>query len=167
MLNVHRKHEELTMPYLRLDASARYPLQTKRELALRIANLYAEIMQTTPDLVAVGFCDLGEGAVWLGDKHEPLPAAILSCAIRRGRPPEQRARLADALVTACTEVLGLDPTKLVVEFSYHAGDDIYRKAMVNGVLRGALGRDWSPDEMKTPLMETMIKAASDGTLATL
>ena len=101
-----------------------------------------------------------------GTPARPADIPAFYTAIRRGRPPEQRARLADALVTACTEVLGLDPTKLVVEFSYHAGEDIYRKAMVNGVLRGALGRDWSPDEIKTPLMETMIKAAAEGTLAT-
>jgi phenylpyruvate tautomerase PptA (4-oxalocrotonate tautomerase family) len=154
------------MPYLRLDVPNRYPPRVKRDLALRISHLYAEIMQTTPDLVAVGFNELNEGGLWFGGKHEPVPAAVLSCAIRRGRPPEQRARLADALLTACAEAMGLDPAQVVVEFSYHAGEDIYRKMIIEGVLRGGLGRDWSPEEAHTPLMESLRKAASEGALTT-
>jgi len=154
------------MPHLALDVTTRYPLDVKRDLALRMSHLYAELMQTSPDLVAVGIRELNEGGVWFGGKDAPVPGAVLTCAIRRGRPPEQRARLANALVTMCSEALGLDPTRMVVEFSYHAGDDIFRKMMIDGVLRGALGRDWSPEEAQTPLLETMRKEASAGTLTT-
>ncbi|MGB7102887.1 MAG: hypothetical protein WBD95_29535, partial [Xanthobacteraceae bacterium] len=121
----------------------------------RMGQLYAEIMQTTPDLVGITIRDLGEGSVWHAGLDAPVPAAVLSLEVRRGRPPEQRARLASALVDACTEALGLNPAHFAVEFTQHAGDESYRKLFVGGVLYGALGRDWTPDEASKPLFETM------------
>jgi phenylpyruvate tautomerase PptA (4-oxalocrotonate tautomerase family) len=150
------------MPHLHLDVSANYPVAVKRDLAQRMGNLYAEFMQTTPDLVDVTFRELGEGGVWHCGEGTPVPAAVLSCEIRRGRPPEQRARLAEALLDACVEALGLDPVLLSVEFTQHAGDEIYRKVMVDGVPQGGLGADWSPEETKTPLMETLKAARRAG-----
>jgi phenylpyruvate tautomerase PptA (4-oxalocrotonate tautomerase family) len=143
------------MPHLQLDVPGHYPLAVKRDLAQRLGNLYAQIMQTTPDLVHVTFRELGEGGVWLCGKEIAAPSAALSCAIRRGRPPEQRARLAEALVGACVEALGLDPIGLVVEFTQHAGDEIYMSELVDGVVQGGLARDWSPGETETSLIETL------------
>jgi hypothetical protein len=54
-----------------------------------------------------GALGLGEGDVWCCMAGEPEPAALLSCDIRRDRPPEQRAELAKALIAACVETLGL------------------------------------------------------------
>ncbi len=156
------------MPYLQLDVPFRYPLPVKRDLARRLGRLYADIMQTTPDLVDVCFRELSEGSLWHCGEDEPVPAAVLSCEIRRGRPPQQRALLGQALLEACSETLGLDPTRLTIEFTQHAGDEIYRKALVDGVLRGGLGRDWSPDETTTPLMESLKRDAQrDGIPANL
>src|SRR5580658_3535300 len=109
------------MPHLQLDVPGRRPVAAKRELARKLGDLYAEIMQTTPDLVDVTFRELGEGGVWRCRAGEPSPAAVLSCEIRRGRPPEQRTRLAEALHSACVEAFGLDPLYLTVEFTQHAG----------------------------------------------
>jgi hypothetical protein len=44
---------------------------------------------------------------------------------------------------------------LTIEFSYHAGADIYKKRNIDGVLHGGLGRDWTPDEAERPLLETL------------
>ena len=96
-------------------------------------------MQTTPDLVTVAFRELGEGAVWCCSAGEPAPAALLSCDIRRGRPPEQRAELARALIDACVETLGLRSDRLVVEFTQHTSDEMYRAG------RG-WGTEWTPAE---------------------
>jgi phenylpyruvate tautomerase PptA (4-oxalocrotonate tautomerase family) len=139
------------MPYLHLDVPACYSLTVKRDLAQRLGRLYAEIMQTTPDLVDVTFRELGEGGVWRCGDNAPVPAAVLTLEIRRGRPAEQRARLASALHDACVEALALNPELLSVEFTQHAGDEIYRKGFVDGVLHGALGKDWSPSELETSL----------------
>ena len=89
------------MPYLQLDVPNHYSVEVKRDLARRLGDLYARIMETTPDMVRVSFRELGEGGVWHCDAGAPEPAAVLLCDIRRGRPPEQRLKLAQALVDAC------------------------------------------------------------------
>jgi phenylpyruvate tautomerase PptA (4-oxalocrotonate tautomerase family) len=144
------------MPYLQLDVPDHYPLSVRRNLARRMGDTYAEVMQTSSDLVGICFRELGEGGVWQCGPDGPVPAAVLLLAIRRGRPPEQRQRLAEAMLDVCCDALDLDPTRVTVEFSQHAGDEIYRKVMVDGVLHGSLGRDWSPDETTTPLIESMM-----------
>jgi len=78
----------------------------KRGLARRLGEKYALIMQTKPELVTVAFRELGEGGVWCCTADEPEPAALLSCDIRRGRPPEQRAELGQALIDVCVENIG-------------------------------------------------------------
>ena len=99
-------------------------------------------MQTTPKQVTVAFRELGEGNLWRCTEAEPEPAALLMCDIRRGRPPEQRAELAAALVDACVEALGLRPDRLAVEFTQHSGDEMYKAET------GGLGNDWTPAEAR-------------------
>jgi hypothetical protein len=48
--------------------------------------------------------------------------------------------LAKALIGACEEILGLAPSLLNVEFTQHAGDEMYHPLM------GGLSEDWKPDE---------------------
>jgi phenylpyruvate tautomerase PptA (4-oxalocrotonate tautomerase family) len=148
------------MPHLQLDLPARYPLTVKRDLAKKLGDLYGAIMQTTPDLVDVSFRELGEGNVWRCEAPEPVPSAVLICDIRAGRPPEQRARLGEALLKACVEALDFDPLHFSVEFTQHPGDEIYRTILIDGVVHGGLARDWSPSEATTPLVETLRKEHS-------
>ncbi|MDT8344713.1 MAG: hypothetical protein RQ752_09810 [Thermohalobaculum sp.] len=128
------------MPYLQLDLGEPHPAEAKRRLAQRLGEIFAEIMQTTPEQVSVGFRELGAGNIWRCGLGAPEPAAVLMCDIRRGRPPEQRARLAAALVAACVEELGLRADRLAVEFTQHAADEMYKHE------RGGLGAEWSPGE---------------------
>jgi phenylpyruvate tautomerase PptA (4-oxalocrotonate tautomerase family) len=114
------------MPYLQLDVANHYQVDLKRDLARRLGEIFARCMQTTPDMVTVAFRELGEGGVWRCSAGEPEPAALLSCDIRRGRPPEQRAELAQALIEACVETLGLRRDRLGVEFTQHTSDEMYR-----------------------------------------
>ncbi len=127
------------MPYLQLDVPHRYPADVKQRLARRLGDLFARIMQTTPDKVCVAFRELAEGSLWRCGYGEPEPAAVIACDIRRGRPAEQRAQLAEALVDACVEALGLQPGHVSVEFTQHAGDEFFR------VGRG-FALDWTPAE---------------------
>lgn len=144
------------MPYLHLDLPHDYPLPIKRELARRLGALYADVMQTTPDLVNVTFRELGEGNVWKCGGDAPRPAAVLCCEIRRGRPPEQRERLGRALLAAVSEALDLDPTLTAVEMTQHAGDENYLEAYVDGALQGGLGKDWNPSETERSMMDSLI-----------
>jgi phenylpyruvate tautomerase PptA (4-oxalocrotonate tautomerase family) len=130
------------MPYLQLDVPAHYPVDVKRRLARHLGDIFARIMQTTPDNVTVSFRELVDGGVWRCGDGEPEPAALLTCDIRRGRPPEQRAELARALVNACVEALGLRSDRLGVEFTQHTGDEMFRAE------RG-LAPDWTPAEAET------------------
>jgi phenylpyruvate tautomerase PptA (4-oxalocrotonate tautomerase family) len=127
------------MPYLQLDVANHYRVDVKRDLARRLGDIFARIMQTTPDMVTVAFRELGEGGVWRCSAGEPEPAALLSCDIRRGRPPEQRAELAQALIEACVKTLGLRRDRLGVEFTQHTSDEMYRHG------RG-WAAEWTPTE---------------------
>jgi phenylpyruvate tautomerase PptA (4-oxalocrotonate tautomerase family) len=146
------------MPYLHLDTVASHPAALKRDLAVRLGKTYADAMQTTPDLVNVAFRELGEGNIWNCGSNPPRPSAVLSCEIRRGRPPEQRERLGKALMAVLVETLGLDPTLTAIEMTQHAGDEIYLENYIDGRLEGGLGKDWSPNEEKgQSMMESIIE----------
>lgn len=132
------------MPYLQLDVPNHYPTDVKKHLARRLGATFANIMQTSPELVLVAFRELGEGGVWSCGHGEPRPYAVLTCDIRRGRPTEQRARLAQALIDICAEDLRMPADQMTVEFTQHAGDELYR------VGRG-FAPDWTPAEAQTPV----------------
>jgi phenylpyruvate tautomerase PptA (4-oxalocrotonate tautomerase family) len=130
------------MPYLQLDVPRHYPIDVKRHLARRLGHIFADIMQTTPDKVVVAFRELRPGSLWRCGDDELQPAAVLKCDVRRGRPAEQRARLAQALITACVAALDLRSTQLSVAFTQHAGDEVFRPGY-------GLGRDWTSAEAQT------------------
>lgn len=125
------------MPYLQLDLATRHDLAEKQHLARRFGEIYSEIMQADVKRITVAIRETGEGGVWRCSDGEPSPAALLMCDIRRGRPPEQRAKLAQALIDACVEILGLRVDRLNVEFTQHAGDEMYHPML------GGLSNDWS------------------------
>ncbi|MRG45539.1 tautomerase [Chitinophaga sp. SYP-B3965] len=126
------------MPYLQLDVNDHYPVATKQLLAKRMGDIYAAIMQADVKRVTVTIRELGEGAVWRCSAEEPVPGALLMCDVRRGRTAETRAALAEALIACCVEVLGVE--RLNVEFTQHAGDEMYHP------LLGGLSEDWREGE---------------------
>jgi phenylpyruvate tautomerase PptA (4-oxalocrotonate tautomerase family) len=128
------------MPYLHVDLPGTYPAETKRALALRIGELYAEIMQTSPTIVKVAFRELGPDNLFrCGTPDGGVESVVVGqCEIRRGRPAEQRARLAAALVTALSAALSIPPEQIELEFTQHAGDEMYR--------RGTFAADWTDAE---------------------
>lgn len=128
------------MPYLHFDLPACYPAETKRELAMRLGNLYAEVMETDPAIVKVGFRELGADNLFRCGAADGgvEPVVVGQCDIRRGRPVEQRARLAAAIIVACSEAFAIDPAQIELEFTQHAGDEMYR--------RGAFAADWNSSE---------------------
>ena len=134
------------MPYLQLHVPRAFPAEVKRRLARRMGEIYARIMQTDPGRVRVGFHELAEGSLWHcteGD-GEPRPGVVLACDIRRGRSVERRAELAEALIQACREMLDL-PGDVLVEFTQHSGDELYREGK-------GMAEDWSAGE-RTPEKE--------------
>jgi phenylpyruvate tautomerase PptA (4-oxalocrotonate tautomerase family) len=128
------------MPYLQIDVPIRYPTEQKQRLARRFGEIYADIMQANIRRISVAVRELDDGGIWRCTEGEPYEAALLMCDIRKGRPPEQRERLARALVDACVEILELRTDQVNVEFTQHSGDEMFHP------LLGGLGEDWLADE---------------------
>lgn len=125
------------MPYLQLDVNATYPIETKKTLARRLMATYADVMQADVCRISVTIRELGEGSIWRMVDGVVVPAAVLMCDIRQGRPPEQRLRVARALSADCVETLGLRTDRLNVEFTQHAGNEMYHPTF------GGFSPEWS------------------------
>ena len=126
------------MPYLQLDLPGRYEAAVKRRVAGRLGALYADVMQTRTSMVNVGFRELGPDNLYRCGDGELGPGVVVMCDVRRGRPAEQRLRLAEGIRAVCAEELGFGPNQVVVQFTQHAADEMYRD--------GGWGREWSSDE---------------------
>ena len=114
------------MPSIQIDLPLTTSPALKQELAQQVGALYADIMQVGKDLLTVSVHDLGEGGVWrCHEAGPPTPSALIMCDIRRGRTPDVRGELAQALIDLCVTMLDLDGAWLKVEFTQHAGDEMY------------------------------------------
>lgn len=128
------------MPYLQLDVPRSYPVEVKRDLARRLGEIYSTMMEIKVARISVAIRELGQGGLWRCTENEPYSAAVLMCDIRRGRSVEQRSALAAALVETCMERLGLKLNEINLEFTQHAGDEMYHPML------GGLSDDWSEGE---------------------
>ena len=127
------------MPYLHLDLPLAVDAGDRARIAGRLARLYAEVMQTSPQRPTVGFRELGKhGVVRLGDDGEVEPVVLVQCDIRRGRSAEQRERLGAAIAAVLDEELRWPATHTIVEFTQHAGDEFWRA--------DGLSQDWEPGD---------------------
>jgi len=126
------------MPYLHLDLPGRFPVAQKRELAVRLCRLYADVMQTQTWRPNIGIAELGEDNLFhLGpDGLEPIVMVLVE--FRAGRPSEYRLSLADGIVDACVEVLGVPRRWVLVEFTPHSGAEIYRDGTIGHPMRAGL-----------------------------
>jgi phenylpyruvate tautomerase PptA (4-oxalocrotonate tautomerase family) len=123
------------MPYIQFDLP-RDPSEGDFDaLARSVADLYAEVMQTTSSGVTVAVRELGVRRV-LRDGH---PVVAIRCDIRSGRRDAQReafaVALTDLVVDRATE-LGAD--RSVIYFTESPGRWIFEGGRPNP--------DWSPSE---------------------
>jgi len=128
------------MPYLQLDVNGQYPAEDKQRLASRLCETYAEMMDLEIERITVAIRELGDGAIWRVLEGELKPVSMLMCDIRRGRSAEHRMRVAQALCQECIEILGLRRECLNVEFTQHAGDEMYHPAL------GGWSPEWARGE---------------------
>ena len=132
------------MPYLQLDVNGRYPVEVKQRLAQTLSATYADLMSVDHRRISIAIRELGEGGVWRMIDDQPTPVSMLMCDIRRGRSAELRLELAKALCRDCVEILGLNAERLNVEFTQHAGDEMYHPSL------GGFSPDWSVQETSAP-----------------
>jgi phenylpyruvate tautomerase PptA (4-oxalocrotonate tautomerase family) len=128
------------MPYLQLDVNGHFPVEQKRRLAKRMSKSYADMMTVDIRRVSIAIRETGDGGVWRIVDGEPTPVSVLMLDIRRGRPAELRMEVAKKLISDCVEVLGLREDRLNVEFTQHAGDEMYHPTL------GGYSPEWSQDE---------------------
>lgn len=123
------------MPYIQIDLPRDPSSDDFDGLAARVADLYAEVMQTTPSGVTVAVRELGARRV----QRDGAPVVAIRCDIRSGRPDSQREAFAVALtdlVASRAEELGA--ARSVVYFSEGPGRLIFEDGTPNP--------DWSPAE---------------------
>ena len=124
------------MPYLQLDLPLAVAADRRPELAARLAAVYAEVMDTVPHVVTVAFRELGENGVLRNTESGVVPAVVVGCDIRRGRAPQVRLELGHRVAALIEETLGWPRDRVILEFTQHSGDEIYRE--------GRLSADWAP-----------------------
>ena len=112
------------MPYVQLDLPVAVPAAQRIPLAAAIGETYAETMQTEADRVSVAFRELGPDGVLRCHAEGPGRAIVVHADIRRGRPAEQRQRLARALSALLAEQVQVPD--VVVYFTEHDAQDIFR-----------------------------------------
>jgi len=128
------------MPYLQLDLNGHHAVEDKKRLAKAMCETYARMMSVDIRRISIAIRELGEGGVWRTVDGEPTPVSVLMCDIRRGRSAELRMEVAKALCRHCIELLGLREDRLNVEFTQHAGDEMYHPTL------GGFSPEWSADE---------------------
>jgi phenylpyruvate tautomerase PptA (4-oxalocrotonate tautomerase family) len=129
------------MPSIQIDLPLSVGPDVKRDLARSVGNIYSATMQVNADLLTVSIHDVGDGGVWrCHEGGDPTPSALIMCDIRHGRPVETRASLAQQLIDLLVDTFAFDRTWLKVEFTQHAGDEMYHPH-----LRG-FNKDWKGDE---------------------
>jgi len=129
------------MPYLQLDVNDSYPEDVKQKLAKQMAITYAELMTVDIRRISIAIREVGMGGVWRTVDGEPVPVSVLMCDIRKGRSPELRMEVAQALCADCIEILGLREDRLNVEFTQHSGDEMYHPTL------GGFSPEWSENEV--------------------
>jgi phenylpyruvate tautomerase PptA (4-oxalocrotonate tautomerase family) len=128
------------MPYLQLDVNGHYPVEDKKRLAAKLCETYANLMSVDIRRISIAIRECGEGSVWRTVDGVPEPVSVLMCDIRRGRSADLRMEVAKALCKDCIDFLGLREDRLNVEFTQHAGDEMYHPTL------GGYSPEWSEGE---------------------
>ena len=128
------------MPYLQLDVNGTYAREVKQALARRLCETYADAMQADIRRISVAIREAGHGCVWRMIGGEPAEVAVLMCDIRRGRTAQVRMAAAERLIEECAAALGLDKHRINVEFTQHAGDEMYHPSL------GGFSPEWTSEE---------------------
>ncbi len=130
------------MPYLQLDVNGRYTVADKQLLAAKMSETYARMMSVDVRRISIAIRELGDGSVWRITEagNDPVPVSMMMLDVRRGRPAELRMEMAKALCKHCVEILGVAENRLNVEFTQHAGDEMYHPSL------GGYSPEWEPGE---------------------
>lgn len=123
------------MPLLRFTTAIDATETEWRTFVRRVAELYAETMNTETSHVAVERNRHTRDELWLG-RGEPGGMVFLDADIRKGRSHEQRRAFAVAVMDDLADRWGVPTPNMKVVFTEHQGQ------LMMGYDR--VGDDWSP-----------------------
>jgi phenylpyruvate tautomerase PptA (4-oxalocrotonate tautomerase family) len=127
------------MPFLQLDVPGSLDPAAKARLAEALGLCYAETMETSRAIPSV-VVRSNDGGPWRWEDGALREVAVLMCDGRRGRGREQREHACRELAALIARELGIDAMRVVVEFTQHDADEMFRY--------GALAPEWSAAEAK-------------------
>lgn len=121
------------MPYINVHLPFKASKEAKDKLAKELIATYSEIMQTQLWRPNVGIIEMGEGNVvhLADDALEPIIMVMVE--YRRGRPHELRLQLARRIAKACHQILQFPEKNVLIEFTPHDGNEIYRNGVGSGL----------------------------------
>jgi len=124
------------MPHLQFEVTERIDRSAVESFADRIAELYAEVMDTGTGHVGVTVRDGASLALGRADADDRI--AFLNADVRAGRTAEQRRELAVAVMEELHERWDVPTENVYVVYTEHPGEDFHLR-------EGALS-SWSVDE---------------------
>jgi len=114
------------MPHLQFEINRHIPDATKVELAERVRQLFAEVMDTGTDHISISIHECGTHDLSLGRVQDPEKGIVLVDAdLRIGRTLDQRRTLALGFIALLQELLQIPPEHVYLTFTEHPGEDFH------------------------------------------
>ena len=127
------------MPHLQFEINRHIPDATKVELAERVRQLFAEVMDTGTDHISISIHECGTHDLSLGRVQDPEKGIVLVDAdLRIGRTLDQRRTLALGFIDLLQELLQIPAEHVYITFTLHPGEDFH--------LSEKYLADWQQDE---------------------
>ncbi|MEW7988956.1 MAG: tautomerase family protein [Candidatus Thiodiazotropha sp.] len=114
------------MPHLQFEINKPASDIEKQIIASEVRTLFAEVMQTGMDHVAVSIREFDTYNLSIGRVEEPEKGiALINADIRGGRTLEQRRDLALGFMAIINRTLGIPQQHIYVTFTEHKGEDFH------------------------------------------
>ncbi|MEW8691531.1 MAG: phenylpyruvate tautomerase MIF-related protein [Candidatus Thiodiazotropha endolucinida] len=114
------------MPHLQFEVNKMITDIEKQAIASQVCSLFAEVMDTGTDHIAVSIRELGTHNLSIGRVKEPEKGvAVINADIRDGRNIEQRRTLALGFMEILNKTLDIPKQHIYVTFTEHKGEDFH------------------------------------------
>ncbi|MEW8288440.1 MAG: hypothetical protein AB2697_20865 [Candidatus Thiodiazotropha endolucinida] len=114
------------MPHLQFEVNKMITDIEKQAIASQVCSLFAEVMDTGTDHIAVSIHELGTHNLSIGRVKEPEKGvAVINADIRDGRNIEQRRTLALGFMEILNKTLDIPKQHTYVTFTEHKGEDFH------------------------------------------
>ncbi|MES9974314.1 4-oxalocrotonate tautomerase family protein [Candidatus Thiodiazotropha sp. LNASS1] len=122
------------MPHLQFEINKEITDIEKQAIASQVCSLFAAVMDTGTDHIAVSIRELGTHNLSIGRVKEPEKGvAVINADIRDGRNIEQRRTLALGFMEILHKTLDIPKQHIYVTFTEHKGEDfhLFEKYLAN------------------------------------